>query len=397
MNQSKPTDRNSLKVLLYADFRSPHARGWAAGLERAGIEVIKVSSEFGGGDPAIVEPTDILAKWRQSIANGRQGSAPRPDVRAKLDPGKDPAEWIHTILALVRFPQRLIALRKLCRQHRPDLVHALRLPYEGVTALSSGLDVPVILSTWGQDFVPQVESSPLLKWWAFRAIRRAAGLQFDSRVDLDRAIRAGFDANRPSLFAAGNFGVDNDLFYRSAESIPNHIVFPRGRSEMSNGRTFIETVAKLARYPELTFTAIGLQGIDYAEQAKATAPLGDRLKLTPALTLEEFARVIRSAAVVVSPALTDGTPISLLSALAAGAPVVASRIPALEQLADIVDNVHLAHSNSADDFAEVILQVLRSDSSKVLLPEEFLLESNKVRVRDFYLDVLRSTAHQVSA
>ncbi|TNB71608.1 glycosyltransferase family 4 protein [Arthrobacter sp. BB-1] len=384
-------DRIPLKVLLYADFRSPHAHGWATGLERAGIEVIKVSSEFGGNDPTIVEPTDALAKWRQQIAERRRVIVPRREESKKLDPGKDPAEWIHTVLAIVRFPQRVIALRKLCRQHRPDLVHALRLPYEGVTALSSGLGVPVILSTWGQDFVPQVESSPLLRWWASRAIRRAAGLQFDSSADFDRAVKAGFDANRPSLFAAGNFGVDGALFYTSEETVPNHIVFPRGRSEMSNGRAFIEIATKLACYPDLTFTAIGLEGIDYAEQAKADPLLGDRLCLTPALSLPEFASVIRSAAVVVSPALTDGTPISLLSALAAGAPVVAGRIPALDQLANTVDNVYLADANSTEDFSEVILQVLKSESSKVLLPEEFLLESNKVRVREFYLNVLRST------
>lgn len=380
-----------MKVLLYADFRSPHAQGWAAGLDRAGIDVVRVSSEFSGKDLGTIEPKDFLAKLRQRIVAGRQGTVPGLGRNSKRDNGRDPAEWIHTLLALVRYPERSFNLRKLCHLHRPDLVHALRLPYEGVTALTSRLPVPVVLSTWGQDFVPQVASSPVLRWWARYAIRRASGLQYDSKPDLDRAFELGFDRKLPCLFAAGNFGVDNKLFYPSGERIANHVVFPRGRSEMSNGKKFIETVSILASHPELTFTAIGLRGIDYAEKAKADAMLGERLNLTPTLGLDEFAKVIRSAAVVVSPALTDGTPISLLSSLAAGTPVVAGRIPALENLAETVDNVHLADPTSADSLADLIMKVIEVDSSTVVLPEEFLVDSNMIRVRDFYLEVLHAS------
>lgn len=381
-----------MRILIYADFRSPHARGWADGVESCGIEVIRVTSEVTTVPGDFEQPNDFLAKFRHRLLARREAKAtasPGEESGQSMSAEEVP-EGIHAVYALMRLNSRKNQLQRLCREYRPDLIHALRLPYEGVTALTAGLDIPVVVSTWGQDFVPQAASSRLLRIWARLALRKAAGLHFDAPADEFRAEAAGFTPGRETLFAAGNFGVDVTNFYPSGDKRPGHVVFPRGRQSVSNGAGFIEAAKLLADREELTFTAVGLEGVDYAEAARCLPGLRDRLTLTPKLPMDAFAKVIRSADVVVSPATSDGTPISLLSSLASGVPVVAGRIPAMEHLAESVSGLYLVDPHSPDEIAAEVLRVLALENGQPVMPAAFSIAANQKRVPDFYERVLIS-------
>lgn len=381
-----------MKILVFADFRSPHARGWADGVEQAGINVIRVSSELTDAAGTVIQPADVLAKLRRFLLRRRQQSTKGTHGSARESNHRDIPENLHAGFALLRFPSRAVQLRRLVKVHQPDIVHALRLPYEGVTALTIGLPTPVVVSTWGQDFIPQAASSNVLSTWMRVALRRAAGLHNDSAIDESRSRFFGFREGQETLFAAGNFGVDGTLFYPSEkEKDAGHVVFPRGPQSVANGEKFIEAVVELAATPGLRFTAVGLKGVGYAEKAMAMPSLQGRLTLTPKLSLEDFARIVRSAAVVVSPATSDGTPVSLLSALAAGVPVVAGNIPSIRHLATAVSSLYLVDPNSAEDIAAEVLRVISENSGKpAVLPEAFSIEANLLRVPKFYESVLRS-------
>lgn len=377
-----------MKILLYADFRSPHARSWAGGLRSAGIDVLCVSSEVLEDDFDAVLPADWTSRARQFLvrrqAQKRDEAVPRRVAGARAEPPED----IQALVAMGRFGARKRLLHKLCQTWKPDLVHALRLPYEAVTALSSRLPVPVVVSTWGQDFVPQAGNSWILKKWISRALRSAAGLQYDARVDLKRAYSYGLEPRVPTLFAAGNFGIDTELFKVSVTRMEGHVVFPRGRAEAANGRGFIRAVQHLKANPNLRFTGVGLKGLEYAEAAAADRELSGRLQLTNRLSRGDFAAVLQQAHVVVSPAFTDGTPNSVLEAVACGASVVAGRIPSVVDLHDELGVLTLVDPHSHTDIAEGILKGLMTSAPKFVVPAPYSLEENRRRVPEFYRRVL---------
>lgn len=349
-----------------------------------------MSSETIEDDYDAVRPADLLSKARQALVRMRRGKKPL----ARHIPVSDsqPPENVQAVMALLRLPGRRRLLKRLCRTWNPDLVHALRLPYEALTALSPKMPVPVIASTWGQDFVPQADSSPILRRWITRALGRAAGLQYDARIDLERAYANGLRRHVPTLFAAGNFGLDPEVFKEVGTRVSGHVVFPRGRAESANGRGFIDAVNQLKSHDGLTFTAVGLEGQAYAEEAAAEPALAGRLELTPHLSRQDFARLLQTAHVVVSPAFTDGTPNSILEAVACGANVVAGRIPAVEALEDELNVLTLVNPSSPVEIADAILKGLDAAPAKVLLPAHYSAAENLRRVPEFYQRVLARKA-----
>lgn len=384
---------NRMRVLLYADFRSPTARGWAEGLRGAGIEVRCVSSERVDDSFPAIQPLGAVSRLRQMAVRARDEAVipPRDLIGRELRP----SENLEAALALVRTHGRRRLLAKQRKLWSPDLVHALRLPYEGLTVLGIDLKIPLVVSTWGQDFVPQSENSPILKQWIRRSLAKADGIQYDAPVDLQRALSFGLRAGTPDLYAAGNFGIDTELFSPSAATrVRGHIVFPRGRAESANGRGFIRAVELLQHRSDLRFTAIGLRGISYAEKAASSPSLKNRLLLTSRLPRNAFAKVLSTADVMVSPTFSDGTPNSILEALACGVTVVAANIPSIANLQKEVGLLRLVDHGSDRNLATAISDAVGLPPVEATLPEHYSIRANYSRVIDFYA---RSIDHHAVA
>jgi glycosyltransferase involved in cell wall biosynthesis len=375
-----------VKVLLYADFRSPHARGWQAGLTAAGIDVLAVSSEPVVG-VGIVSPLDSVSRARQSyVDSGRQARGVARSIVRRLSA----VQSLHSVLQLVRKKSRRRALLRATDQFKPDLVHALRLPYEGITALSAHLGVPIVVSSWGSDFIPQARQDPIIRAWLRKHLPSADGYQYDSPADLRRALDYGLPSSVPSIHTAGNFGVDESLFYASDETIPGLVVYARKVTPNSNYFGFVEAALKLMNTTDATFIGVGLDKIG----DEVTNRFGEydhtRLRLTGELDREEFARTIRSAHVVVSPSHWDGMPNTILEAAASGARIVAGELPQLRALAGVGIDIDLIDAGSSDQIAQAIERQLlsQSDARVAVLPNEYSRSQNVARVRSFYDAVL---------
>lgn len=309
---------------------------------------------------------------------------PRDLIGRELRPGEN----LEAALAIVRTRGRRALLNKQKRGWSPDLVHALRLPYEGLTVLSGRSAVPLVVSTWGQDFVPQAQSSHVLNRWLRRALMRADGIHYDAPADYQRALAFGLHEDTPGLHAAGNFGIDTELFFPSSSRVRGHIVFPRGRAESANGRGFIRAVELLKYRPDLKFTAVGLKGISYAEKAAADPHLRGRLKLTPRLSRTAFAEMLGTADVMVSPTFSDGTPNSILEALACGVTVVAGNIPSIANLQREVGLLTLVDHGSDGELAAAMSDAVGRIAPAAQLPEHYSIKANHTRVFEFYVQAV---------
>ena len=401
---SAPSSR-PLRILLYGDFRTSHANGWLAGLRAAGMDVQPLSGELVSVQHADVpQVVDPVARLRRLLVSRGLNTAIRTRLSGphSAEPGTtargrtiDPLQLAETALTPTRMPWQVSAIRRRVRLDRPDIVHALRMPYEGLLTLAAVRDLPVVVSSWGQDFTSQSARDPLLRFWMTRVAGRISGLHVDAVSDRDRAMEHGLSPHAPWVHAAGNFGVDTTLFYPAQPPGPLRVVYPRGRRSYVNHRAFLEVAAASASDERLHFIGVGLAGDPDAELLAARLGPG-RLTLTPELPRTEFAAVLRSSSFVLSPATSDGTPNSVLEALACGAAVVGGGIPSVSALLAPPTIGRLVDPHRPDLWVGEFAAALRLEehlAARRLNPDrvsaEYRIAENLKRIPDFYADVLR--------
>src|SRR5205085_5140596 len=80
-------------------------------------------------------------------------------------------------------------VRRLIERINPDIVHAMRIPFEGIIAANATPpDVPLIISVWGNDFTLWAAPNPLIARQTRQALKRANALHTDCRRDMRMAI-----------------------------------------------------------------------------------------------------------------------------------------------------------------------------------------------------------------
>lgn len=382
-----------MRVLVYADFRSPHAQGWADGLREAGIEVVTLSSHTAspstaGHDQAHDQPLDALSRARAAAIRrlGRRGA----DGHGLLGRLRK-SQLLHTGLAALRVRGERQRLRAVIDRSQPDVVHALRLPYEGLVLLGLSITQPKIVSTWGQDFVLQAQRDPVLRWWIRRRLAAADGLHVDNPADVARAHASGFEPGRPTLHAAGNFGVDTELFHPGPKD-PGLVLCGRRPSLNIDTEAFIQLIQHTSSGAGIQFAMIGL-----AEDDPRLAPVrswvaSGQLHCYPSLDRDKFAELVRSARVVVSPSTSDGMPNTVLEALASGCQVVAGDLDQLRPLAARESRLHLVDLSQPSELIQKVFELVdkASDASResLAVQGEYSRAANAFRVPAFYRAVV---------
>ncbi len=107
---------------------------------------------------------------------------------------------------------------------QPDLIHAMRIPFEGMLASRIERSAPLLISIWGNDFTLHAPATP----WMSRLTRQALGAASAVHADCQRDIRLahdwGFPAERPTIVLPGAGGIQLDVFYpqTKSSSLSNH-------------------------------------------------------------------------------------------------------------------------------------------------------------------------------
>lgn len=374
------------KVLLYADFRSPHSLSWRQGLIEAGIEVIAVSSEY--TDFNEVYSPDDFTSIRKSKFTSR--SRRNRTFLKGLFSYLLSLQFLHSLIFLTRQKIEVSRLKKIIQSSKPDIIHSLRIPYESVIASKAAGSTPHVISSWGQDFEPQAKYDPLLKYWTKQILKRVSGFHYDSVPDLARAIKYGLSPDIPHVHAAGNFGVkiSNPSILGIAKK--DVVLYPRKISKTTNYNGFIEAAIALIPRTNLNFIGLGLRSLDDFIEKKHGSFDHNRLILLDTISSDECDRLIASSKIVVSPTYSDGMPNTLLLSLATGAHVIAGKLPQFQQFEKLGFSIQLINPKDVNQIIEAIEIARKKKPKLVQLPEEYLWESNLIRIPKFYAQILNN-------
>jgi glycosyltransferase involved in cell wall biosynthesis len=347
-----------MRLTFLADLRSPIAVQWIRYFIDQGHEVQAISSY---PIPGTVLP-GAGTTWLPLVLPGSgQDRAPgpgRPDLASRRPVRALVAEWatprrvaaVRSFAGPALIQARRGRLRKLVERHRPDLVHAMRIPFEGIAA-GTLTGLPVVVSVWGNDFTLFADRTRAMAKATRRTLAAAAAVHCDCQRDARIARERGFPAARSVWVLPGNGGVDRSVFCPGPSDFPHRlgipdeapvILNPRGIREYVRTDTFFRALPPvLQRFPDVHVVCPGMAGSRDAETMLASNRLDQaRVHLLPALDHRLMAGAFRASRVSVSLSEHDGTPNTLLEAMACGAlPVVGDVASVREWIRDSVNGI----------------------------------------------------------
>jgi glycosyltransferase involved in cell wall biosynthesis len=302
---------------------------------------------------------------------------------------------------------------------KPDLIHAMRLPFEGLLAGQAlrGVPIPLLISVWGNDLTLFAKRFPLIAHMTRQAMRRADALHPDCDRDLRLAREWGFDSTKPAVVLPSNGGIQTDTFQPGPAdmrlaaqwNIPVGVpvvINPRGfRGYVRNDTFFASIPLVLTRWPNIVFLGVAMQGNPAAEQwierlQIRRLQIRHAIRLLPSVPRQEMADLFRIANVSVSPSEYDGTPNTLLEAMACGSFPVAGDIESLREWIKDGVNGLLCDPANPESLAQAIVRALDDEDlrqraavqNRALITDRADYRKIMIRVQEFYREVITQAA-----
>jgi glycosyltransferase involved in cell wall biosynthesis len=353
-----------MRLLFIADGRSPIARNWIEHFTRAGHEVHLVStfdckSDFPLASLNIVPAAFSGLKKQPAVrAVSSLASRSRASIWGAASVGLRAAvrHWLGTFT----LPNAGKQVQAIAKSIQPELVHAMRIPYEGMMASYAQLDAPLVMSVWGNDFTLHARSNPLMASATRRALRAADALHSDCHRDQRLARQMGFYPEKPWIVLPTGGGVQTDTFY-PPETYPSSLVIinPRGfRAYVRNDTFFRSIPLVLAKYPQARFVCPAMQAERQAYRWVEELGIQKAVELMPSMPREQMAVAYREAQVLVSVTTHDGTPNTLLEGMACGCFPICGDLESIREWIVSGENGLLVDPYDSQSLAGAVIQAI---------------------------------------
>ena len=393
-------NRRAMRLLFVADGRSPIAQNW--------IRYFANRAE-GSGETYEVFLASTFACSLDFPLNGLEviSVAFSGLKKATQRPGTAPARTVGLRTAIRQWFGPL-TIRRAARQLqnfiervKPDLVHAMRIPYEGMMAADAYEGTPLIVSTWGNDFTLHGPSTRLMSHYTRWTMQVTDALHADCRRDIRLAKEWGFEPGKPALLAPGNGGIRTDIFYPPEHPVQEPIILnPRGfRPYVRNDVYFRAIPLVLEKRPDAKFIFALMAGESQAEEWIRELKIGDSVELLPPLSHSKMAATFRRAQVVASPGIHDGTPNTLLEGIACGCFPIAGDLESIREWITPNENGLLFNSSGPQSIADTILTAIENKNlrenaaglNQNIIAERAEYGQNMQRAEEFYGEVVTQT------
>jgi glycosyltransferase involved in cell wall biosynthesis len=377
-DDSRSGPKPPVRLFLIADAHSPTTWGWVNAVRSAGVIVIGPDGEEWPEYPAVrgVErgfPAFLNRRLRTFSKSTHRRLRATRKLRRLVGPS----------LAWLKGRQ----LRRLVNSVQPDLIHALRIPYEGIVATAAcPPNVPLAVSIWGNDLTLQASANPLIARATRKVLARADLLYADCQRDLDLAKAWGLRPTASTSLLPGGGGIDFQKFTEFAQQSesPWHglgqsshriIVNARGIREYVRNDTLLSALSMLASDIDsrVRIVFVGVSHDKNLSTKIACHPLADRIIVTDERSPAEMLYLFHRAEVNVSITDHDGTPNSLLEAMAAGAVPVCGDLPSIREWIQPGQNGFLADPRDSREVAAALRAALNLSAAD----RDVLVRENK--------------------
>jgi glycosyltransferase involved in cell wall biosynthesis len=383
-------NRSAMRLLFVADGRSPIAQNWIRHFVERGDQTHEVclASTFACSLDFPVNGLEIIP-----VAFSGFKKATRP-------PGTASARTVGLRTAIrqwfgpLTIRRAAVRLRSYIEKVKPDLVHAMRIPYEGMLAADAYNGTPLIVSTWGNDLTLHAPSTRLMRHYTRWTLQVADALHADCQRDVRLARTWGFGNGKPALVAPGNGGVRTDVFYPPASPVEEPVILnPRGFRPYVRNDVFFKAIPLiLARHPQAKFIFALMQGESQASQWIEELEIAHAVELLPPVAHAQMADGFRRAQIVASPSIHDGTPNTLLEGIACGCFPVAGDLESVREWITPGENGLLFDPTSAQSTADAIVAAIEdkslrqkaADLNRNNIATRAEYQTNMQRVEDFY-------------
>jgi glycosyltransferase involved in cell wall biosynthesis len=278
-------------------------------------------------------------------------------------------------------------LTRLRATERPDLVHAHNPKATLVARLAHGRDVPLVSTLHGVPHAERATAARILRWASDRVVVVAPHLA-------DQLVRAGFPADRIDVVpnAVDPLPSYDGELARAELGLPRDAVVGLCLARMVDQKRhdlLVEAWARLDKDAHLLLAGGGPTR-RRVEAAVRAAGIADRVHVLG--ERPDVARLVAASDLLVLPTDWEGLPVSVLEAMAAGLPVVASGVGGLVELADAV---RLVEPGSLGALTAALRDVvgnpgLRADLAtrgRVAAAERFGVDAMVARYSEIYADL----------
>ncbi len=414
------TPKKPPHILIIADGRSPTALSWIANAQHAGVRISLIST-FPCSRPQNMQHFEILPVAFSRFSGGTENvkasesqnsskKSPKSRIRGmvrRFAPIFQSLRYWLGPLTLLRYAKRY---QKIIQSWQPDLVHALRIPFEGMLGSFTPNDVPFVAATWGNDLTLHARGSWLMRLFTQKCLRRAQGLTSDTHRDVRLAQAWGLAKTAPTLVIPGSGGFDLTHLHAQAAFDPSDFDLPAEKTWVVNPRglrpgsvhqeTFFAAIPLvLAAFPDTLFLCPGLQGQPKAEAWAAQYGGQENIRLLPKLSQPKLWGLFKKSKLFVSPSSHDGTPNTLLEAMAFGCFPITGDIESLREWITSGRNGLLVDPRNPADLAEAVQKALREDDLRTqaaalnleLIKKRVDQSATQKMMAEFFQEVLKNT------
>ena len=378
-----------MRILFVVDARSPIAINWIrhfAQNERG--DEVYIASTFECSLDFPVKRLDLTPVAFSSIKKRTQ----RPGTASARSLGLRTV--IRHWLGPVTIRRSALKLRHIIDEVKPDLVHAMRIPYEGMLAADAYAGIPLIVSIWGNDFTLHAPSTLLMKHYTHWTMEVTDALHADVHRDIRLAHEWGLDTEKPTLVTPGNGGIRSDVFYPNARPVKEPVIInPRGfRPYVRNDSFFKAIPLVLVKHPGAKFICTTMAGDPQALQWVNELNIAHAVELLAPVPHFEMANIFRRAQIVASPATHDGTPNSLLEGIACGCFPVAGDLESIREWITPGENGLLFDPADPHSIADAIIRAIENKNlrnkaaglNQTIISTRAEYRQNMQKVEEFY-------------
>lgn len=303
------------------------------------------------------------------------GVAPQ---RKPLEPGAFPPD-VRLINFVERYNLRIVRYllwglmaRRIVRDLKPDILHAHQVAGDGWVAATTGYH-PFITTAWGSDLLLGPQRSWAQRQLARWVLRRADAVTCVSSQLAEAARMLGADPERVTvahwgidtrIYSAGP--ADANLRQQLTPGFGPVILSIRALKPVYNPLTLAQAIpGVLKQYPEAHFIirtyAADSETLQQFQDLVASNGAAHNVTYVGELADERSIAVLyRLADIAVSIPSSDGTPISVLEAMACGTMPIVSDLPSLREWITDGENGLLVPVGNAKALTEAIVQLLRT-------------------------------------